>query len=676
MILALFLHLLNLVVEVQLGRIHIQALQQQLHLENLHNIFSKKMQRRLTFHILLLITYLISVSNSVLIGQNETNNWYFGNKAAMSFSINPPVAVLNSAMVAGEACACISDAAGNLLFYSNGVNVWDNSHNLMANGSGILGNTSSTQGAVIAKSPSLPLVYYLFTLDQLGQSNGLRYSVIDMSLSAGQGSITSKNNLIYTPSCEKMTLVKHCNGRDTWIVTHEYNSANFRSYLLDNNGLSSNPVISNIGPIIANPSASAGYLKASPNGRKLAMVVPGNAAPNGSVVTFDFDNTNGVISNSLTLFNSEFIYGCEFSPDGTKLYASDFGLNQIFQWQLCAGNNSAVINSMYTVNTGTQSTIQAPYAMQLAKDGKIYFIHGPNNYLSVINNPNNPGATMNVSFAAVSIAPKTSMMGLPNFINNFNAPILPSAFTFSSTCSTVSFTPPIQPSQTVSTTCTTTNYPTSAHFWDFGDVNSGATNSSTLNSPSHNFSNIGTYTVKLILTSPCRSDTVKQIINITSINPVVSVSGPTSICAGETASFSVTGNFNFNWSNGSTSNKMNVSPNTSSTYTLITTNTITNCSSKSTINLTVNKCLHLFDQLPLETFIRIYPNPTSDILKFDNLSTSTIKLLLTNQINQVLFSSTLSKGYNEIDVSKLLAGIYYLQIQIDNSIFYKKCVIE
>ncbi|MEI6021048.1 MAG: hypothetical protein WCR21_07955, partial [Bacteroidota bacterium] len=360
--------------------------------------------------------------------QNETNNWYFGNKAALSFSVSPPVAMANSSMTSGEACASISDASGNLLFYSNGVNVWNNSHTIMANGSGILGNASSTQGACILKSPTGNSIYYLFTLDQLGQSNGLRYSIIDMSLSAGQGSVTSKNNLIYTPSCEKIAAVKHCNGHDIWIVTHEFNSANFRSYLLDNSGLGSNPIISNIGPIIANPNASAGYLKASPNGRKLAMVVPGNAAPNGSVVTFDFDNTNGVVSNLLTLFTSEFIYGCEFSPDGTKLYASDFGLNQISQWNLCAGSNNAIVNSIYTVSTGTQATTQAPYALQLAKDGKIYFIHGPTSLLGVLNNPNNIGAAINISLSSISIAPNTSMLGLPTFLNNYNSALTTNSF--------------------------------------------------------------------------------------------------------------------------------------------------------------------------------------------------------------------------------------------------------
>src|SRR4051794_6120512 len=83
--------------------------------------------------------------------QPEAFHWYFGNHAGLDFSSGTAVAVNNGAMVTDEGCSSISDAAGNLLFYTNGVNVYNKLHQLMPNGTGLLGHVSSTQSALIAK---------------------------------------------------------------------------------------------------------------------------------------------------------------------------------------------------------------------------------------------------------------------------------------------------------------------------------------------------------------------------------------------------------------------------------------------------------------------------------------------------------------------------------------------
>lgn len=48
--------------------------------------------------------------------QGEANIWYFGVNAGVDFNYNPPIALTNSAMVANEGTAVISDASGQLLF--------------------------------------------------------------------------------------------------------------------------------------------------------------------------------------------------------------------------------------------------------------------------------------------------------------------------------------------------------------------------------------------------------------------------------------------------------------------------------------------------------------------------------------------------------------------------------
>jgi hypothetical protein len=118
-----------------------------------------------------------------------------------------------------------------------------------------------------------------------------------MSLDNGQGDVELKNIALLTPVCEKVTAVKHCNGRDIWVITHAWNSDAYYAYLLSINGINPVPVISHSGIFLSgNISYSGGYLKASPNGRKLAAAHQFSGAE-----LSDFDNTTGIVSHSFPM---------------------------------------------------------------------------------------------------------------------------------------------------------------------------------------------------------------------------------------------------------------------------------------------------------------------------------------------------------------------------------------
>src|SRR5262245_41029728 len=85
--------------------------------------------------------------------QKQNNTWYFGGQAGISFNTSPPTALTNGALSTLEGCAAISDAKGDLLFYSDGVTVWNKDHQPMVNGTGLEGHASATQAAVIVPLP-------------------------------------------------------------------------------------------------------------------------------------------------------------------------------------------------------------------------------------------------------------------------------------------------------------------------------------------------------------------------------------------------------------------------------------------------------------------------------------------------------------------------------------------
>ena len=196
-----------------------------------------------------IILFLLSLN---CLAQQQAANWYFGSKAGIKFDAAGNVtAVTDGELSTGEGCAALSDTNGNLQMYTDGVTVYNKLHQIMPNGTGLMGDPSTTQSATIVPKPGSSNLFYVFTLDAFAGANGFRFSVVDMAANGGLGAVTSeKNVLIYTPSSEKIAVVKHANNIDYWVVTHGWNNNAFNSYLLTSSGLSALPVVSNVGVVV------------------------------------------------------------------------------------------------------------------------------------------------------------------------------------------------------------------------------------------------------------------------------------------------------------------------------------------------------------------------------------------------------------------------------------------
>ena len=361
-----------------------------------------------------------------LFSQHETDNWYFGYNAGISFSSGSPGALTNGALTSDEGCSSISDSAGNLLFYTNGVKVWDKNHQLMPNGIGLYGHTSATQSVLIVKRPSWAGRYYIFTTDIVYPGftdEGLNYSEVNMTLNGGNGDIISglKNiNLVPDSVPEKLCGVKHSNGTDVWIMVHKWYSNSFLAYLVTSAGIIAPPIISNTGTS-QNDFAGEGAMKFSSTGNKIALA----SEDSGYFELFDFDPSSGIVSNSLLLRDNhtQGAYGVEFSADGSKLYVdcvSQFN-DTVYQYNLSAGSDSLIIASKTAL--GNVNTLSYLGQLQLASDGKIYIARDGIKKLAVINYPNNLGLSCNlVANGFTLISPGENELGLPNFVASYLLP--------------------------------------------------------------------------------------------------------------------------------------------------------------------------------------------------------------------------------------------------------------
>ena len=87
----------------------------------MHNI-NKRINFTLMLRFLIIVIFFACLSTSVY-AQKEANIWYFGNKAGLDFNSGSPVTLTDRQLNTSEGCATISNANGQLLFYTDGVTV-------------------------------------------------------------------------------------------------------------------------------------------------------------------------------------------------------------------------------------------------------------------------------------------------------------------------------------------------------------------------------------------------------------------------------------------------------------------------------------------------------------------------------------------------------------------------
>lgn len=492
------------------------------------------------YKIVLFFLFITTFSFS----QGEGNHWYFGFNAGVDFSGGNPVADVNGALSTWEGCSSVSDKTGNLLFYTDGGSVYTGNHTLMPNGAGLLGNSSSTQSAMIVKKPGTDTLYYIFTTPAVS-TGGLYYSEVNLNLNGGLGDIitATKNTNLLPVVGERITATKHSNGIYTWVITKVTNTNSYYSFLVDCNGVNS-PVITNIG--LNAPGNNAGSTVASPNSKKIASTF---FSTSNGIEILDFDNATGILSNPITQALGGYPYGACFSPNSSLFYYTDINGGNITQLNLNAGNGSStdVLASSTVIGNVPQVGISGFRcgALQLAPDSKMYVAENGQFNIAVINSPNVVGTGCNFTLDAVSLSGKQCGLGLPAFFLNF---IDTTFFDYHNPC----FSFP------------TTFYSDSTGLdsvkWNFGDIASGSNNFANQFSPQHTYTSTGTYTAQLIRYFLCGSDTSMRTITIGNMPTAVALSN-SPVNVGDTILLSTDTTSGIVWTgpNGFTSTSQNPS---------------------------------------------------------------------------------------------------------------------
>ena len=377
-----------------------------------------------------IIHLLVLLMPFLIFGQGETNNWYFGFNSGIGFDNEGGVTSLeDGALFSYEGCATISDPSGALLFYTDGETVYNKNHQVMVNGSGLLGSPSSTQSAIIFPMPESQGLFYIFTVDTTNGA-GLNFSIVDSALDNGNGVVVQKNTNLLPYCSEKIAaVVKDCTSNAIWVLTLSTENGqrginpNYNTYYafeVNATGVVLPGVASTFTAL--NNTDAQGYLKVSSDGSKLA-----SANLESGLFVYDFDTLTGSVTNQeeiiITAANT-FSYGLEFSLSGQYLYVDTrnrlppafLETSNLLQFDLF----DADISSTQVV---LDDRLLFRGALQMGINGKIYRALSADYttglpYLGVINNPEEQGLASNYDHNGVLLA-NNSAQGLPPFVASF-----------------------------------------------------------------------------------------------------------------------------------------------------------------------------------------------------------------------------------------------------------------
>ncbi|MBV6647630.1 MAG: gliding motility-associated C-terminal domain-containing protein, partial [Cyclobacteriaceae bacterium] len=486
------------------------------------------------------------------IQQQIGNQWYFGEMAGIDFNSTPPQPITDANLMSSpEGCASISDVNGQLLFYTNGMTVWNRDHEVMENGNLIGGDSTAAQSAMILPFPDDQTMFYVFTSEEVygDFTYDLKYSIVDIKEDTAMGRVTIKGMTLFNNSTERVTASAF--GVPSNLITHEFGNNSFRTNLISDQGIAST-LYSPVGEVhnfLSEPNAT-GYMKFAPGLQNFATLVPGS----NLIEIFDVVDTTGRLVNPRTIDSQEptstNLYGLEFSTDALKLYVTTTGgSSKLIQYDLDSlgsTNAEAEIEATKFDGYGAGSNFGA---LQRGPNGIIYMAVDNATSIGTINSPNGDDAGASFNASGFDLAGRVSRLGLPNFTQQVGAATQQPGLAFELAC----FGQPIQ--FTGSGTSDIDEYE-----WDFGP--DAIPETSTDQTVDVIFLNDSTYDVTLRIFNRCGFDSLfTQSVEVFGIPEQPQVPDNPALCGDSlilTAWPEDRDDLNYYWSTGETTRSITV----------------------------------------------------------------------------------------------------------------------
>ena len=408
--------------------------------------------------ILLLLTILFS--SLQLLAQKHDYHWMMGtafgflNEGVLfNFNESPMNMIwVERNMVMGSTNATMSDAEGNLIFYSNGCEIFNAEHELMENGDSInagyvyeyqcltettgtgLNSYTSPQGMLALPAPGEDSIYYLFHSRLIYlfdpwevKIDRMLYTKINMNKEDGRGAVIEKNITVVEDTLDdwQLSAVRHANGIDWWILNFRKASDTCYTVLLTQDSIYT--FVQEVGWIAPHGGEGGGEACFSPDGTKFVR-----SNWKDQIYMYDFDRATGMLSNFQQLKVRDTLeWGVSrmylaISPSSQYLYAT-YQSTYIYQFDLWAEDiQASKVEVAYYDDSGPWGWWNSFGRMELAADCRIYIITSPGTrYLHVIDSPDEQGTACNVLQSVIQIPTSTANHRTIPYFPNYRLGVTP-----------------------------------------------------------------------------------------------------------------------------------------------------------------------------------------------------------------------------------------------------------
>jgi uncharacterized protein YxjI len=441
-------------------------------------------------------TQITTASNcSILPDYVHNSHWYYGKYVGLDFSTGTPVldyaARNNETIKSFEGAFTYSDDQGQLLFYTDGVRLWNGNHVQINNSlfTDIFNNAlpglntldicngnqidiQSHHGIIACPYPGHSNQFILFNATNgensspFGNFNLISYVIINLNLNT----VSLPNNLPAPPTdytySEGINLIPHCNGTDFWLIGMSYRytlSAPYpyiiSSFLINNLGVSSS-FNNAYGTINFRPHNQPMNIKCNSKNNKIIF----NGINDNKLTLFDFNNSTGAIynkiiitipiSNQNTILNSatftnnnpnliDNIIYTTFDKATSESFYNKTNLNFTSFQQFGTDLFSSISNSMYLQNGPNGNLYISRHNINNYHDVSVGEVLNPNSLSPTFNKINFNTTQQNCFIGNPDLNWMLSKLSFPNLMDGIQPAYTPPSFTTAYTsCNTISLTVP------------------------------------------------------------------------------------------------------------------------------------------------------------------------------------------------------------------------------------------
>ncbi len=183
-----------------------------------------------------------------------------------------------------------------------------------------------------------------------------------------------------------------------------------------------------------------------------------------------------------------------------------------------------------------------------------------------------------------------------------------------------------------------------------------------------------TYTVEGFSLQGCKATKTIEVLVYSLPTITVLPNNVETICAGASASFTVSGGVSYAWNpNVSSNNTFSASPTSISIYS-VEASDIKGCKKMEIITIQVLPCLGLNETLKENNFIHVYPNPSSGIFNLDVYSEANI--IITNVLGAMVYSDRFEAGKQLINLQDKSKGVYFMKVIVRKQQQTLRIIIE